>query len=104
MKKTVETYVKASLRRTWGRSVQRQSALKAAKISYGNYKCAKCGKAYRRKDIQVDHKIPVGRFVNFDLYIERLFCPTSGLDVLCVKCHKTKTAKDRKNMIIKKAK
>lgn len=98
MNKTVKAYVKAALRRTWGRSRQRQSALKSAKVAYGQYKCAKCEKVHRRKHIQVDHKTPVGRFVNFDTYIERLFCPSNELQVLCKECHKVKTKRDKKAM------
>lgn len=98
MKKIVVNYVKAALRRTWGKSRQRQSALRSAKVAYGQYKCAKCGQTHRRKHIQVDHKNPVGRFTNFDTYIEKLFCDSSGLQVLCAACHKVKTKKDVKKM------
>jgi len=98
MKPEVRNYIKAALRRTWGRSRQRTAALKSAKVGYGQYKCAKCEKTHRRKHIQVDHKTPVGRFVNFDTYIERLFCPATELQVLCEGCHKTKTKKDKKAM------
>lgn len=98
MRKTTIAYIKSALRRTWGKSKQRQGALNAAKISYGIYKCAKCLKSTRRKDINVDHIIPVGKFSTFDLYIERLFCDTSGLRVLCKSCHKVKTKADVKKM------
>jgi len=98
MTKIVKTYVKAALRRTWGRSKQRQAALKAAKIAYGQYTCALCKGVHRRKYIQVDHIVPVGKFISFDLYIERLFCPAKELQVLCVECHKNKTKKDKKKM------
>lgn len=94
MRKTTIAYIKAALRRTWGRSKQRQGALNAAKISYGIYQCAMCKKHTRRKDIHVDHIVAVGKFTSFDLYIERLFCDTSGLRVLCKTCHKVKTKSD----------
>lgn len=97
MKKVVVAFIKASLRRTWGRSKQKQFALAAAKVGYGKYKCRKCYKIFPRKQIQVDHIIPVGRFVDFNIYIERLFCESSGLAVLCIGCHKKKTAKDIKS-------
>jgi 5-methylcytosine-specific restriction endonuclease McrA len=97
MRKTVINYVKAALRRTWGRSKQRQTALKNAKISYGQYRCAKCCGVFRRKDIQVDHIKPIGHFVSFDTYIERLFVDTKGLQILCKGCHIYKTASDRKS-------
>jgi 5-methylcytosine-specific restriction endonuclease McrA len=98
VRQTTIAYIKASLRRTWGRSKQRQAALNAAKISYGLYKCAICEKSTRRKDINVDHIIAIGRFTTFDLYIERLFCDTSGLRVLCKACHKLKTKSDINKM------
>jgi 5-methylcytosine-specific restriction endonuclease McrA len=97
MRKTVVEYVKKSLRRVWGRSKQRNGALKNAKVERGKYRCACCGKIFRRKDIEVDHKVAVGRFVDFDTYIERLFCDSKGLQVLCKGCHRTKTKKDIKS-------
>lgn len=96
MRKIVINYIKASLRRTWGRSKQRASALKKAKVSRGKYKCAKCNGVFQRKKIQVDHIIAVGRFVDFNTFIERLFCDPGGLAVLCIQCHKVKTKSDRK--------
>jgi 5-methylcytosine-specific restriction endonuclease McrA len=104
MKKIVLNYIKASLRRTWGRSKQRQFALANAKVSYGKYLCAVCNDIFARKQIQVDHIIAVGRFIDFNTYIERLFCESSGLRVLCIDCHKKKTKKDiksfKRNVII----
>lgn len=98
MDKKLIAFVKASLRRTWGRSRQRQQALKQAKVSYGQYKCADCNDVFRRKDIQVDHKVCVGKFISFDLFIERLFVKPSGLAILCKQCHSIKTKSDRKKM------
>lgn len=98
MEKATINYIKASLRRTWGRSKQRQAALKSAKVSYGKYKCCCCLGIFQRKHIEVDHIIPVGRFKDFNTFIERLFCPSNGLAILCRGCHKKKTAIDKKNM------
>ncbi len=96
MRKNVVAYIKASLRRTWGRSIQRQSALKAARVERGKYRCAGCNSVFKRKYIAVDHIIAVGRFKDFNTYIDRLFCTVDGLQVLCVNCHKIKSRKDRK--------
>lgn len=96
MRKTVINYIKASLRRTWGRSKQRTSALANARVERGKYKCAACIGIFGRKNINVDHITAIGRFVNFDQYIERLFVETKGLQVLCTACHKAKTKKDFK--------
>lgn len=97
MEKIVIAYIKASLRRIWGRSKQRQWALKDAKVSRGKYKCAKCGKIFSKKNINVDHINAIGRFKDWNVFIEKLFCDAkTGLQILCVFCHSTKTKKDRK--------
>lgn len=98
MKPDLIAYIKASLRRAWGRSKQRYTALNNAKVSYGVYKCDECKLNHRRKNIDVDHIVPIGKFVTFDLFIERLFCDPSGLRVLCKACHKIKTASDKSKM------
>lgn len=80
-----------------GRSKQRSGALNAAKISYGLYQCNECKKNTRRKDIEVNHKIAIGKFIDWDTFIERLFCDTSMLEVVCKSCHKLITKGQRKN-------
>lgn len=98
MDKKLVAWVKGGLRRMWGKSTQRRNALLGAKVEYGKYRCNSCGKVHQRKNIQVDHRDAIGRFVGFDTYIEKLFCETSKLDVLCVSCHKKKTKSDVKKM------
>jgi 5-methylcytosine-specific restriction endonuclease McrA len=57
--------------------------------------CARCCQPAKRKDVQVDHIVPVLDprlgFVNFDVYVARLFCSLENLQVLCKPCHKIKT-------------
>jgi len=64
-----------------------------------HYKCAKCKGLFVNKDVQVDHKSPVVDpavgFVDWDTFINRLYCPIKNLQVLCTPCHKVKTAKER---------
>jgi len=64
-----------------------------------HFECAKCKQAFVSKDVQVDHKKPVvdpkKGFENWETYIDRLFCETSNLQVLCKPCHKVKTAKEK---------
>lgn len=99
MKKDTIAYIKKGLRRIWGRSKQRQNALKKAKIKYGHYKCECCGEVFRRKDINVDHIVAIGRFKDWDTYIKRLFCESNKLAVLCISCHAEKTKKDKTKML-----
>jgi hypothetical protein len=72
----------------------RTAVLKAASASFGQYRCEACKKPHDRKNVQVDHVepvVPVSGWEGFDSYVERLFCETSGLAVLCKTCHKKKT-------------
>ena len=58
------------------------------------YKCAKCLFDFVGKDVQVNHKtpvVPVSGFDSWDGVISRMFCEKSGLEVLCIPCHKTVT-------------
>jgi len=55
------------------------------------FKCAKCGRTFLNKigsrEIALDHIEPVisvtDGWVNWDTYIERLFCDASNLQILC---------------------
>jgi len=64
-----------------------------------HYKCAKCQQLFPAKDVQVDHVNPVvdpaTGFVSWDVYIDRMFCDSVNLQVLCTDCHKTKTQKEK---------
>ena len=71
----------------------RKKAIKKAKISPGLYLCAKCKKKFVLKEIQVDHIIEIGKFVNFNVFIDKLFCNVENLQCLCKSCHKNKTKK-----------
>ena len=49
--------------------------------------------------VQVDHKSPVidpeVGFISWDVYIDRMFCEKDNLQILCVDCHKEKTAQEK---------
>lgn len=64
------------------------------------YQCAECGQWFKDevKDksqrLHVDHVIPAGSLRSLaDLpgFVERLFCESDNLRVLCTPCHKIKT-------------
>lgn len=73
----------------------RKEAIKKARIERGVYVCAICEGKFGPKEIQLDHKIPVideeVGFVDWNTYIERLFCAEENFQVLCKPCHETKT-------------
>jgi len=72
----------------------RQQALIRSKVDTHHFICEKCQKVKFRGSVQVDHTVPVvGKhgFVDWNTYIDRLFCSTEKLVVLCIDCHQVKT-------------
>lgn len=65
-----------------------------------HFKCAECKQDYPAKEVNVDHVnpvvCPVEGFVNWDVYIKRMFCGKENLQVLCKTCHDLKSAEERK--------
>jgi hypothetical protein len=62
------------------------------------YQCNKCKNWFPEKQIAVDHVIPAGSLNCYnDLpgFVERLFCETDNLQVLCESCHNTKTQAEK---------
>lgn len=86
----------------------RNEALKAAKTDKKlnvltnriaqHYKCNACKKEFPSTQTQVDHIKPVvdpkKGFVDWNTYIDRMFVPVEGYQVLCKKCHSIKTKKE----------
>lgn len=86
---TIQSKIRSSLRKLWLYSQERRDALKRAKVFTKAWKCEKCNAITDSPD--VDHIIPVGSYKNgWDDLIERMFCDSDGLQVLCKKCHKEK--------------
>lgn len=61
-----------------------------------HFTCAECEKEFVQANVQVDHKVPIGSCKTWDEFIEKLFCETDNLQVLCKPCHKKKTKEERK--------
>lgn len=107
--KKLTAFIKNLLRRGSIRWQERNTALSAARIERGLYKCAMCQNAFKRQEVQLDHKVEVisveTGFTTWDSYIERLFCKADGFQVLCVNCHQTKTyAEEELRVLHKKSK
>jgi 5-methylcytosine-specific restriction endonuclease McrA len=103
------TFIKNLLRSGSRKWAPNQIALKEARSSRGMYLCAECNeyvpttvydeeKKKRVKNVLVDHIIPVippdEGFTTWDSFIEGLFVEVDKLQVLCLACHKTKTAEE----------
>lgn len=65
-----------------------------------HYRCNGCKKDFPLTNMVVDHIDPVidvdEGFIDFDIYIERMYCPLDNLQALCKPCHKKKCDEERK--------
>ena len=91
-------FIRSGLRNLWLKWPPRYYVKAAAKVAYGTYLC----EGYetephevRAKEVQIDHREPVGEVYDWNVVIEKLFCPASNLQVLCKSCHNKKTALER---------
>ncbi len=84
--------VRSAIRQVWSRSYMRRIAKARAVKADGFEYCDKCMK--RVPKVSIDHIIPVGDILNGG--VERMFCPSSGLQALCKLCHSIKTKDDNK--------
>lgn len=99
-KPTLTSRINSALRKVWRFGDERKQCLANARVSVDRYRCQLCGAITDQKGIQVDHLKPVvdpvrGR-QGWDEYINRLFCPTEGLQAICKGCHLAETEKQRK--------
>lgn len=43
---------------------------------------------------QMDHKEPIGTFIDWNSYMDKLFCDIDGWQYICEVCHSTKSASE----------
>lgn len=64
-----------------------------------HYQCNICKKEYTSKDIEVDHIKPIidpkKGFIDWNTFVNNLFCSADNLQAVCKTCHKTKTQKEK---------
>jgi 5-methylcytosine-specific restriction endonuclease McrA len=64
-----------------------------------HYECQSCKNLFPQKDVEVNHRIPIIPTTGFDSWtgvIERMFCDSKDLEVLCKPCHKAITQQENK--------
>lgn len=102
-------WVVSLLRRGTMRWPPRNEALQAAKTEKKinektgrmaqHYECASCKGQFSAKNVCVDHIEPVIHpevgFVDWNVYIERMFCSVVNLQILCSTCHDVKSANEK---------
>lgn len=88
----------SAARKVWRYSQTRRDVLKKAEFESGWYICTKCKRETEKP--HVDHIVPLGKqpqtFLQFGIWLVKLFCGSNNLQVLCTKCHKEKTKRERK--------
>ena len=99
-------FIRAGLRGMYRRWPPRYEALRNARRAKAGggrqrweFKCAKCKKHFKQTEVEVDHVEQAGTLKSYDdlpVFVARLFCPATKLQVLCKPCHKLKTAQERK--------
>lgn len=105
--------IRSAVRRTFSRSPFVRDTLMAhrrevpkynkdgtrAKKDAVQYQCNVCKKWIKSTEIAVDHIIPVidndVGFVDWNTFIDRLFCDPSNLQCICDACHNIKTQEER---------
>lgn len=100
------SFIRSALRRAWTKYPVRYQVMEKARKPYSGkdkrtkwvYECAQCQKLYKSTEVNVDHITPAGTLTKYsDLpkFVERLFCESSNLQVLCKTCHDVKTKEER---------
>lgn len=65
------------------------------------YRCNCCKQWFAEKQINVDHIVGAGSlncYADLAGFVERLFCESDNLQVLCESCHNTKTQQERNGL------
>lgn len=88
-------YLLGNSRRVFGWSLDKKLVYKRTQHGdLGHHRCESCLQQVPRKDTHVDHIqpcVPVTGWVSWDSYFSRLFVSAKDLQLLCKKCHSTKT-------------
>lgn len=102
------SFIRSALRQAWNKSPIKRDWEKKHRRKYTGsdkrtkweYQCNNCKKWFKRKDVQVDHKIPAGTLRSLDDlkgFVKRLFfVEENDLQWLCKQCHTQKTKKDKR--------
>jgi hypothetical protein len=110
--------IMANLRKVFLRSKVRKEAKQKYKVGPSTHICCNCGvyvysgsKTLEKHLINfelpdntemikgktdIDHKVEIGTFIDWNTFIDKLFCNIDNLQCLCQDCHKIKSKKSTK--------
>ena len=111
----MRSFIVSTIRGGFGRYPNKYNVLKNAFVSKkvnkdtgrksAHYRCASCKGIFPSAKVAVDHISPVvdpaTGFVDWNTYVDRMFCSESGLQVLCEVCHTQKTKEEREQRTCK---
>lgn len=83
----------AALRRVWRYSPMRHEALNRSNVGIKQRLCESCSRIFNPKLIEVHHKEPMMGILDWNVFIDKLFCSSTKLAVLCEECHKNENKK-----------
>lgn len=102
-------FVKNQLRSATRKWAPIQNCKKHARVGYGEYQCSECKqvvpptvydpeKGKRVTNVFVDHIVPVidpaVGWTTWDDVVDRMYCDSSNLQLLCGACHKIKSQEE----------
>jgi 5-methylcytosine-specific restriction endonuclease McrA len=101
-------WIKNAIRRMSYKFPPRNTAYAQARIARGLYKCAICGGSHKAKEVELDHVHPLidpsTGFVDWNQFVERMFPPIEGWQVLCIDCHRRKSEAENAQRAHRRAK
>ena len=96
-----KAFVIQALRRASYRWPSRYKTQAAARIERGKYKCNICGNIFPKKEMEMDHVLPVVPVEGFkqpredgwdwNEYVERMLPGDEGWSYICIPCHDKKS-------------
>lgn len=106
-------FIRSLLRKGWSKYPPKYSVLKESRreikvLNNGKrgkrkweFQCNECKKWYFSENVSVDHIYPCGTLKSFEdlpRFCKKLFCKKHDLQVLCDRCHDTKSYMERFNI------
>lgn len=98
-------FIKPIIERATVRWPPRRAAMVAArrisqladKRTKWEYQCNHCKDWFKSSQINLDHVVPKGKYSQalFSSWLDKCLCEKEGWQVLCIPCHKVKTAHEQ---------